>query len=80
MAQYIGGAQVRAARGILKWSVADLAAESGVSTSKIKRRESVDGVPNIQTSKLQLIHDALLKTGRVEFQGDTCICIRLGAL
>jgi ribosome-binding protein aMBF1 (putative translation factor) len=75
MAQYIGGAQVRAARGILKWSVADLAAESNVSVSTIKRLESVDGIPNIQTAKLQAIHDAFLNTGRVVFEGDKCICV-----
>jgi len=75
MVHYIGGAQVRAARAILKWSVADLAAESGVSVSTIKRLESVDGIPNIQTSKLQAIHDAILKTGCVEFNGNKCICL-----
>lgn len=75
MVHYIGGAQVRAARGILKWSVADLAAKSGVSVSTIKRLESVDGVPNIQTSKLQAIHDAFIKTGSVEFKSNKCICL-----
>lgn len=75
MVQYIGGAQVRAARAILKWSVADLAAESGVSVSTIKRLESVDDIPNIQTSKLKAIHDAFLKTGCVEFKSNKCICL-----
>lgn len=75
MAQYVCGAQVRAARGILRWSIADLAAESGVSVSTVKRLEQVDGIPNIQTSKLQAIHDAFVKTGRVAFKGDTCVCL-----
>jgi transcriptional regulator with XRE-family HTH domain len=75
MAQYIGGAQVRAARGILKWSVADLAKASGVSVSTIKRLEGVDGIPNIQTAKLQALSDALVATGRVEFKGDNCVCV-----
>ncbi|MEW8627054.1 MAG: helix-turn-helix transcriptional regulator [Candidatus Thiodiazotropha sp.] len=75
MVQYISGAQVRAARGILKWSVADLAAESGVSVSTIKRLESVDGIPNIQTAKLQAIQDAFLKTGRVGFNDEKCVCV-----
>ena len=75
MAHYISGAQVRAARGILKWSVADLAAASKVSASTIKRLESVDDIPNIQTANLQAIYDALVVTGRVEFKGDRCVCV-----
>lgn len=75
MAKYLSGAQVRAARGILKWSVADLATASGISASTIKRLESVDDIPNIQTGNLQAIYDALVATKRVEFKGDTCVCI-----
>ena len=75
MTKYLSGAQVRAARGILKWSVADLAEASDVSASTIKRLESVDDIPNIQTANLQAIYDALVATKRVEFNGDNCICV-----
>lgn len=75
MTRYLSGAQVRAARGILKWSVADLAAASKVSASTIKRLESVDDIPNIQTANLQAIYDALVATNRVEFNSDKCVCV-----
>ena len=75
MTRYLSGAQVRAARGILKWSVADLAAASKVSASTIKRLESVDDIPNIQTANLQAIYDALVATKRVEFNSDKCVCV-----
>ena len=37
------GAQIRAARALLRWSASDLARESGVSLSTIHRAEAVDG-------------------------------------
>jgi transcriptional regulator with XRE-family HTH domain len=37
------GAQIRAARALLRWSGADLVRESGVSHATIHRAEAVDG-------------------------------------
>jgi transcriptional regulator with XRE-family HTH domain len=37
------GAQMRAARALLRWSASDLARESGVSLSTIHRAEAIDG-------------------------------------
>jgi len=37
------GAQMRAARALLRWSASDLARESGVSLSTIHRAEAVEG-------------------------------------
>jgi transcriptional regulator with XRE-family HTH domain len=37
------GAQIRAARALLRWSASDLVRESGVSLSTIHRAEAVDG-------------------------------------
>jgi transcriptional regulator with XRE-family HTH domain len=37
------GAQIRAARALLRWSASDLARESGVSLSTIHRAEAVNG-------------------------------------
>ncbi len=39
-------AQIRMARGFMRWSVADLAKASGVSSATIRRMEEVEGVPN----------------------------------
>ncbi|MEN3238909.1 helix-turn-helix transcriptional regulator [Methylobacterium ajmalii] len=53
------GAQIRMARGHLRWSVKDLAEASGVSTATIKRMEEVDGVPKAITDNLLKIKSAL---------------------
>jgi transcriptional regulator with XRE-family HTH domain len=37
------GAQIRAARALLRWSASDLVRESGVSLSTIQRAEAADG-------------------------------------
>lgn len=39
-------AQIRMARGFMRWSVAELANASGVSSATIRRMEESDGVPN----------------------------------
>lgn len=53
----VTGAQIRAARGFLKWSVAKLAEQAGVGISTIQKIEDVDGDPNID-SGLQWRSDA----------------------
>jgi hypothetical protein len=65
------GAQIRAARGILRWSVRELADASGVSPAIVRRVESYDGTsPSVETNVLAL-RDALKEAG-VEFiwEGD----------
>lgn len=37
--------QIRMARGFMRWSVAELAKASGVSSATIRRMEESDGVP-----------------------------------
>jgi PAS domain S-box-containing protein len=60
----ISGVQVRAARGLLRWSVRDLAEASGVSASSIKRIEEEDGVPEGRDVRsLQAIRSALEAVG-----------------
>jgi PAS domain S-box-containing protein len=62
--QYASGAQVRAARGILRWSVRDLAEASAVSASTIRRIEEEDGLPQSRDlTKLQTIRATLEKAG-----------------
>lgn len=53
------GAQIRAARALLKWSGHELAAKSGVSYPAIQRAESVDDMPNMQSKNLAAIKRAL---------------------
>jgi transcriptional regulator with XRE-family HTH domain len=38
--------QIRMARGFMRWSVAELAKASGVSSATIRRMEERDGMPN----------------------------------
>jgi hypothetical protein len=55
------GAQIRAARGILRWSVKDLADNAGVSKSAIRRLEETDGASGGET--IAPIARALTKAG-----------------
>ncbi|WP_024922014.1 MULTISPECIES: transcriptional regulator [unclassified Afipia] len=57
------GAQVRAARGFLQWTVADLAKASGVGISTIQRMESEDGFPSARGGNIEAVHAALIAAG-----------------
>ena len=71
----ISGVQSRMARAILKWSVNDLCEASGISSMTVKRIEKVDGIPNAHIATVMAIRDAYIKTGKVRFEGDNCVCI-----
>lgn len=62
------GAQIRAARHGLRWSVQTLAAQSNVSISTIKRVEVGDDVPATSAKILMGIKAALEAAG-IEFIG-----------
>ena len=62
------GSQIRGARGILNWSLKDLAAKSGVSLPTIQRIEQADGVPSTKAQTLLDIKNALENAG-IEFIG-----------
>ena len=64
----ISGIQIRAARGILRWSLKDLAEASGVSLPTVQRIELQDGVPSTKAQTLIDIRNALEAAG-VEFIG-----------
>lgn len=60
------GAQLRAARGILNWSVRELSLAAGVSSSTIRRLEEMDGPPPGREVCLGPLQ-AALEAGGVEF-------------
>ena len=53
----ITGAQIRAARAFLQWTIADLAREADVGLSTVQKVEEVDGEPRV-VSTLQWRSDA----------------------
>ncbi|WP_046665894.1 transcriptional regulator [Neorhizobium galegae] len=62
----ITGAQIRAARGLVRWSADDLAAAAQVGISTVRRAEADNGSPPITTANLKAIQLAL-ETAGVEF-------------
>ncbi len=65
----ITGAQVRAAKSLIRWSGSDLAEHSGVSLSSIRRIEAVDGVPDTASVKVLHAIQSAFEVGGVEFIG-----------
>ncbi|OZY83678.1 hypothetical protein CBP51_19990 [Cellvibrio mixtus] len=58
------------ARGLLCWSVRQLAERADVGLSTIKRLEALDTVPaSAQVGTLQAIAKAFTDTGKVRFDG-----------
>jgi transcriptional regulator with XRE-family HTH domain len=57
------GAQIRAARALLRWAAADLVRESGVSLATIHRAESVDGKTAMTLANASAIRRALENAG-----------------
>ena len=62
------GAQIRAARNALSWSIDRLAERSGISVRTIIRYESTDGMPPTRAGNLQKVVVALESAG-IEFIG-----------
>jgi transcriptional regulator with XRE-family HTH domain len=59
----IFGAQIRAARALLRWSGADLVRESGVSHATIHRAEAVNGKTTMTFANASAIRRALEAAG-----------------
>ena len=64
----ISGAQLHAARALLKWSVRELSDQCGVSASAISRSEQVNGTPPMQVRNLSTIRQVFEEHG-IEFLG-----------
>lgn len=60
--------QIRAARAILRMTVADLSAASNVGVATIKRIEAVNGIPPAHAKTIDQITQAMNLAG-VEFVG-----------
>ena len=59
----ITGAQMRAARGLLRWSQGELAKAAGVSPETVKRLEALDGPVSTTTNTARAITSALEAAG-----------------
>ncbi|WP_292509666.1 GAF domain-containing protein [Methylobacterium sp.] len=57
---FLFGPQVRAARGLLNWSISDLSAAANVSANTIKRVESSNGNISMRHSTVTAIRNAFL--------------------
>jgi transcriptional regulator with XRE-family HTH domain len=64
----ISGAQLRAARALLKWSVRDLSDHCRISQSAIAHSEQVDGTPPMRVQNLAAIRRVFEDRG-IEFLG-----------
>ena len=60
--------QIRAARALLRMTVAQLSLDSGIGVATIKRLEAVDGVPPTHARTLDQISKTL-ETAGIEFIG-----------
>ncbi|MDX0803421.1 transcriptional regulator [Sinorhizobium medicae] len=65
-ANEITGAQVRAARALIRWSAKDLAKAAGIGVATVSRAEVEDGVPSITAANLRAVRLALEAAG-IEF-------------
>nr|WP_036288903.1 transcriptional regulator [Methylocystis sp. ATCC 49242] len=60
------GAQMRAARALVRWTVDDLAKAANVGVMTVRRAEANDGPPSMMANNLAAIRAALEAAG-VEF-------------
>jgi transcriptional regulator with XRE-family HTH domain len=57
------GAQMRMARGYLRWSAKELADKSGVAESTIKRMERDEGFPIARGANIEAVYKTLVDAG-----------------
>ena len=62
----ITGAQIRAARALIRWSAKDLARAAGVGVATVSRAEVEDGTPTVTTANMRAMRLAL-ETAGIEF-------------
>jgi transcriptional regulator with XRE-family HTH domain len=64
--EMLTGAQIRAARALLRWSADELAGAAKVGVATVRRAERIDGKPSMTEANKEAIHRALESAG-VEF-------------
>jgi predicted transcriptional regulator len=57
----VTGAQIRMARGFLKWSAKQLAEQAGIGVATVVRMEDYDGLPNAKGSNIEAVYEVLQK-------------------
>ncbi len=57
----ITGAQLRMARGFLKWSAKELAEKAGLGVATVIRMEEYDGLPNAKGANIEAVYEVLQK-------------------
>ncbi|MCJ8141640.1 transcriptional regulator [Ancylobacter sp. A5.8] len=57
------GAQIRAARGLIRWSAEKLATEARLGVATVRRAEGADGAPSITDANGNAIQRALESAG-----------------
>ena len=62
----ITGAQIRAARSLVRWSALELATAASVGVATVRRAEADDGLPSTTPANLLSIRHAL-ETAGIEF-------------
>ncbi len=62
----ITGAQIRMARGCLRWSVRELAEKTNLGISTIQRMEAIEDVPSASAKNLAAIQSVFESAG-IEF-------------
>ena len=68
--------QIRAARGLLRWSQSQLAEAAGISVETVKRLEKTPGPVSAYTGTMEAIQKALEAAG-VEFTNDDAPGVKL---
>jgi transcriptional regulator with XRE-family HTH domain len=68
----LSSSQIRAARALLGWSGNDLADQSGIGITTLRRYELQDGIPSANTKVLLAIKNTLEEKG-IEFTGDPLV-------
>ncbi|PII37867.1 DNA-binding protein [Sinorhizobium meliloti CCBAU 01290] len=62
----ITGAQIRAARALIRWSAKELAKAAGIGVATVSRAEVEDGTTSLTSANLRAIRLAL-ETAGIEF-------------
>jgi transcriptional regulator with XRE-family HTH domain len=62
--------QIRAARALLRWSAAELAAMSGLSERTLQRMEATEGIPTGLSRNLELVQKTLEDAGVIFIDED----------